>query len=109
MAGIAYARDPGVEVVEIAHGPVFAAIDRDFPRRLRARGGKRDRGALEAAGLVLPVAGCAAVPLARYAPSPACGGGLGGGCFRITGAGIIEKIFPTRRASRVDLPRKRER
>ncbi len=48
------------------------------------------------------------VPQHRHcAPSPACGGGLGWGCLHI-GSLYLERA-PTRRASRVDLPRKRER
>src|SRR5258708_33082763 len=67
ITDIAGASDPGVELLELADGLVLAAIDRRFSRSFGAGGGKRDRGAFEARGLVMPLSrGC-------RAPSPACG------------------------------------
>ena len=68
MADIVHPRDPGLERIEAADGLVFLAIDRNFARGFGARGGKRDRGALEAGGFVLPV-----TAPARCAPSPLAG------------------------------------
>src|SRR5258708_8532188 len=72
ITDIAGASDPGVELLELADGLVLAAIDRRFSRSFGAGGGKRDRGAFEARGFVLPVS------LSWCAPSPPCGGGRGG-------------------------------
>src|SRR6185369_7915392 len=44
----------------------------------------------------------------RCAPSPACGGGLGWGCFRI-GISVWREPPPAALFERVGLPRKRER
>jgi hypothetical protein len=46
------------------------------------------------------------LPRRRCAPSPACGGGLGWGCFRNGDSQCGKSPHPARRA---DVPRKRER
>src|SRR3954453_19848529 len=53
MAGIMDARDERVQFRERLDGLVLAAVDRELPQSLFARGGERDRRALRARGLVL--------------------------------------------------------
>jgi hypothetical protein len=48
------------------------------------------------------------MPRRQCAPSPACGGGLGRGCFHV-GFSCVEKAPPAALSERVGLPRKRER
>src|SRR4051812_39912049 len=57
MAGVANPRNPGLERIEAADGRILLAVDRNLLDRLGACFGERHRGALEARGFVLPVAG----------------------------------------------------
>src|SRR5450631_1263479 len=103
MTDIVHARDKGVELFETADGPVFVAIDRGFPCGFRARGGER------LGSERLRVSFAAPLPRARCAPSPACGGGRGGGASTGEEIATLIEEAPTRIAARSDLPRKRER
>ena len=87
---VAGALDPGLEPVEAAYRFIFGAVEFLAMRGIEPRGSKRLRRQLAVRG--------------ARSPSPACGGGWGGGRLARS-----SRRAPSGRALRVVLPRKRER